>query len=238
MITISGETTVSELARAIPAATRVFEQHGIDFCCGGGKTLDEISRAKGIALDAFLRELEAAERGRSSGPDRDWNSVTAGELIDHILDKHHAYLRAELPRLETMLTKVIAVHGERHPESLRPLAPIYRGLKTELEQHMWKEEGILFPLIKQMEQARANGELPPRLPVGGPIQVMEMEHEAAGSALRQLRQITSDYRPPEDACNTYRALLDGLKTMESDLHQHIHLENNILFPKALELQAD
>ena len=135
-----------------------------------------------------------------------------------------------------MLAKVIAVHGDRHPDSLRPLSPIYRGLKNELEEHMWKEENVLFPLIRQMEQAKIAGRTMPRMPVSGPIQMMEMEHESAGNALRQLRRITSDFQPPEDACNTYRALLDGLKTLESDLHEHIHLENNILFPKAVEWQ--
>jgi regulator of cell morphogenesis and NO signaling len=237
MITVSGQTTISELAREIPASTRVFQQYGIDFCCGGEKTLAEASQAKGIALEGLLEELEKAEQLPDSEPYRDWNAATAASLIDHILDKHHAYLRSELPRLAAMMTKVIDVHGDRHPDLLRPLGPVYSGLKKELEEHMWKEENILFPLIRQMDQARSLGEVPPRMPVGGPIQVMEMEHESAGNALRQLRQISSDYQPPEDACNTYRALLDGLKTLEADLHEHIHLENNILFPKALELQG-
>ena len=237
MITITGQTTVSELARAVPASTRVFQQYGIDFCCGGAKTLAEASRAKGIALEGLLEQLENAERLPDGERAHDWNAATAASLIDHILDKHHAYLRSELPRLAGMLAKVIEVHGDRHPDSLRPLGPIYAGLKTELEEHMWKEENILFPLIRQMEQAKSVGGTMPRMPVGGPIQVMETEHESAGNALRQLRQISSDYQPPEDACNTYRALLDGLKTLESDLHEHIHLENNLLFPKALELQG-
>ena len=237
MITITGQTTVSELARAVPASTRVFQQYGIDFCCGGAKTLAEASRAKGIALEGLLEQLENAERLPDGERAHDWNAATAASLIDHILDKHHAYLRSELPRLAGMLAKVIEVHGDRHPDSLRPLGSIYAGLKTELEEHMWKEENILFPLIRQMEQAKSVGGTMPRMPVGGPIQVMETEHESAGNALRQLRQISSDYQPPEDACNTYRALLDGLKTLESDLHEHIHLENNLLFPKALELQG-
>jgi regulator of cell morphogenesis and NO signaling len=238
MIAVTGQTTVSELARAIPASTRVFHQYGIDFCCGGGRTLAEASQAKGIALEGLLDELEKAERLPDSESSRDWNAATAASLIDHILEKHHAYLRSEMPRLAGMLAKVIDVHGDRHPDLLRPLAPVYSALQRELDEHMWKEENILFPLIRLMEQARSLGEAPPRMPVGGPIQMMEMEHESAGNALRQLRQISADYQPPEDACNTYRALLDGLKTMEADLHEHIHLENNILFPKALELQGE
>jgi regulator of cell morphogenesis and NO signaling len=237
MITVNGQTTVSELARTVPASTRVFQHYGIDFCCGGGKTLAEASKAKGISLDGLLEELEKAERFPERESTTDWNAATAASLIDHILDKHHAYLRSELPRLAGMLAKVIDVHGDHHPDLLRPLSPVYGGLKKELEEHMWKEENILFPLIRQMEQARDAGGAMPRMPVGGPIQVMEMEHESAGNALRQLRQISLNYQPPEDACNTYRALLDGMKKMESDLHEHIHLENNILFPKALELQG-
>jgi regulator of cell morphogenesis and NO signaling len=236
MTAITEQTTVGELARAIPASTRVFERYGIDFCCGGGKTLAEASQAKGIALEGLLHELGKADGFPDNESKRDWNAATAASLIDHILDKHHAYLRSQFPRLARMLAKVIEVHGERHPDQLRPLAPVYGALQKELEEHMWKEENILFPLIRQMESARAGGGMMPPMPVGGPIQVMEMEHESAGNALRELRRISADYRPPEDACNTYRALLDGLKTLESDLHQHIHLENNILFPKALAFQ--
>ena len=237
MITVTGQTTVGELAREFPASARVFQHYGIDFCCGGGKTLAEASQGKGISLDSLLEELEKAERFPKRESTRDWNAATASTLIDHILDKHHAYLHSELPRLAGMLAKVIDAHGERHPDLLRPLSPVFAGLKKELEEHMWKEENVLFPLIRQMEQAEARVGATPRMPVNGPIQMMEIEHESAGHALRQLRQISSDYQPPEDACNTYRALLEGLKTMESDLHEHIHLENNILFPKALALQG-
>jgi regulator of cell morphogenesis and NO signaling len=236
MIAINQETTVSELARAIPASTRVFQQHGIDFCCGGGKTLAEASRVKGISVETLIHELEKSELPGGNNTVQDWNSATAASLIDHILAKHHAFLRTELPRLAGMLEKVIAVHGDRHPESLPPMGPIYAEVKTELEEHMWKEENILFPLIRQLESAKLQGGAVPRMPVFGPINVMEAEHESAGNALRQLRKLSMDYLPPEDACNTYRALFAGLAEFEADLHEHIHLENNILFPKALDFQ--
>ena len=235
MIAITDKTTVSEVARAFPGSVRVFQQYGIDFCCGGAKQLGEACREKGVPLEGFLAGVENALSAEV--PDTsDWSTATLSQLIDHILAKHHAYLRAEFPRLAGMLAKVIAVHGERHPELRHPLGDLYAGLQRELEGHMWKEENVLFPLIKRMEQGQGAGEERTQgMPVGGPIRMMEMEHESAGNALRQMRQVTSNYQAPEDACNTYRALFDGLNTLEADLHQHIHLENNILFPRAIEL---
>lgn len=236
MIAITENTTVGELASSIPASIRVLQQYAIDFCCGGGKTLAKACQDKGIPVEGVLAGIENAQRGPNPSQERDWESATLTQLIDHILDKHHAFLKIELPRLSAMLAKVIEVHGANHPESLRPLGRLYAGLRQELEQHMAKEENILFPLIKQLEQAHASGlGRIPAMPVDGPISVMEMEHESAGEALRQMRQVTSDYQVPADGCTTYRALLGGLKEMEADLHQHIHLENNILFPRALKL---
>ncbi len=143
-----------------------------------------------------------------------------------------------MPRLAQMLAKVIEKHGEKHPESLPALDETYTGLRKELTDHMWKEENVLFPLVKELERAQSSGSGagPQRMPVSTPIMVMEQEHEAAAAALREMRRLTGDYTPQEDACNTYRALLDGLQKFEADTHQHIHLENNILFPKAIELQ--
>lgn len=236
MIAITENTKVGELASSVPASVRVFQQYGIDFCCGGGKTLAEACGEKGIPVEGVLAGVETAQRDPDASVEKDWNSATLAQLIDHILEKHHAFLKAEFPRLGVLLAKVIEAHGANHPESLRPLGRLYAGLRQELEQHMGKEENILFPLIQQLEQAHANGgQRIPAMPVDGPINVMEMEHESAGEALRQMRQVTSDYQVPADGCSTYRALLDGLRDMEADLHEHIHLENNILFPRALEL---
>ena len=236
MMTITDQTTVGEVARTFPPSVRIFQQYGIDFCCGGKKQLAEVCREKGVPLERLLEGVENARQplGNSQAPD--WDSVPLSQLIDYILDKHHSYLNAELPRLGTMMAKVIEVHGINHGETLQPLAKVYIGLRRELEEHMWKEENILFPLIKQMEEDK-RGRVPvPKMFVGGPIQMMELEHESAGNALRQMRQLSSNYQTPEDGCNTYRALLDGLKAMEEDLHQHIHLENNILFPRAIQLE--
>jgi regulator of cell morphogenesis and NO signaling len=236
MITITDQTTVGEVAGSVPASVRVFQQFGIDFCCGGGKSLAEVCTDKGVPLEQVLAGVRNAQQTPVSAATRDWNSATLAELIDHILAKHHAFLRSEFPRLGTMLAKVIEVHGQKHPESLQPLGRLYSGLRRELEEHMWKEENILFPLIKQLEEAhRTPGAILPGMPVGGPIDVMEMEHESAGNALRKMREVTSQYQAPSDGCATYRALFDGFREFEADLHEHIHLENNILFPRALEL---
>lgn len=235
MTTITENTTVGEVASSFPKSIPLFQQAGIDFCCGGNKTLRDVCREKGLAVESFIAGVAQAHQSADNTADRDWSSATLSELLDHILAKHHAYLWNEMPKISTMLAKVIEVHGKNHSESLQPLGRFYSGLRRELEEHMWKEENILFPLIRQMEQASQSSRAMPGMPVGGPIHMMEYEHESAGNALRQMRKVTDEYRLPEDACATYRALFDGLKEMEADLHQHIHLENNILFPRALEL---
>ena len=238
MITITDEITVSEVARSFPASIPVFQEYGIDFCCGGAKRLGEACRDKGVSVGAFLAAVEKAQQSLAPSKAGDWSGTTVTELIDHILSKHHSYLWAELPRLSEMLAKVIAVHGNRHSESLHALDKIYARLKRELEDHMWKEENVLFPLIKRMDQARNGGEgRAPGPSASDIIQVMEFEHASAGNALKQMRQVTADYEAPHDACNTYRALFAGFEVLESDLHEHIHLENNILFPRTLELEG-
>jgi regulator of cell morphogenesis and NO signaling len=237
MTTITENSTVGEVASSFPTSIPLFQQAGIDFCCGGNKKLAEVCRDKGLSLEALIAGVAQSQLPAESAGNRDWSSATLSDLIDHILAKHHAYLYNEMPRLAATLSKVTQVHGKNHGESLQSLGRYYSGLMRELEQHMAKEENILFPLIRQLEQAgsRSSG-VRPGMPVGGPIHMMEYEHEAAGNALREMRKATDDYRLPDDACATYRALFDGLKAMEADLHQHIHLENNILFPRALELE--
>ena len=232
-MTIGAQKTVSEVATSFPGSIRVFEQYGIDFCCGGSKPLAEACQEKGVSVEQLLTEVEKAQKLPGNASSRDWSTATLSDLVQHILEKHHAYLRSELPRLEQMLAKVLQAHGERHGDSLQPLSKFYAGLAKELSDHMWKEENILFPLIQQMEQTQSSAGMSP----SPPIQMMQMEHESAGNALRQMREVTGNYQVPEDGCQTYRALLDGLRTLEADLHEHIHLENNILFPRALDLEA-
>ncbi len=219
---VTSDTKVGNLAVQHPQATRVFARHGIDFCCGGGQSLRAACEAQGLETQVVLAEIEQ-ELAVGDEIGGDWDQAPLSDLIDHILITYHRPLDEELPRLETMARKVLEVHGDKDPQRLSELLNVYLGLKAELQQHMMKEEQILFPLIKQGQGAMASG----------PISVMEREHESAGSALKQLRVLANDYEVPAEACNTWRALWHGLAALENDLHQHIHLENNILFPRAL-----
>lgn len=221
-MTITSETKVGQLATIHPLATRVFARHGIDFCCGGGLPLSEVCARKGLDADSVIEEIERELDTDESAPQR-WDQAALPELIDHILDTYHAPLKEELPRLEGMAAKVLKVHREKDPERLSALVAVFTGLKSELEQHMRKEEDILFPMIRNGQGAAATG----------PVSVMIHEHEDAGAALLRLRELTNDYTVPPEACNTWRALWHGLAALETDLHSHIHLENNILFPRAL-----
>ena len=220
---LTPESKIGQIATEHPLATRVFARHGIDFCCGGGKPLGEVCNQRGLDAAAVLAEIEGELATPSAQEDR-WDQAPLGDLIDHILVTYHKPLAEELPRLEKMARKVVEVHRDKQPEKLPELLSVYVGLKAELEQHMAKEEQILFPMIKGGQGAMADG----------PISVMEHEHDSAGNALKRLRELTDGYQLPEGACNTWRALWHGLAALEEALHQHIHLENNILFPRALQ----
>lgn len=226
--------TVAELVTERPARARVFEKHGIDYCCGGQRPLAEACAGRGVSLDQVVGELETVDTGQAADQ-QDWNAARLAELSEHIVGTHHVYLRSELPRLAQMLDKVHSVHGERHAE-LGECQSVFQGLRAELEIHMMKEERILFPLIAALELGDAAAASHCGS-VNNPIHQMEHEHDAAGAALERLRTLTNSYTPPADACNTYRAMLDGLAELESDLHLHIHKENNILFPRAAKLEA-
>lgn len=219
---INSESKVGQIAAEHPLATRVFARHGIDFCCGGGKPLGEVCAGRGLDTAAVLTEI----RNELAAPDRTevrWDQAPLGDLVDHILAEYHKSLKEELPRLAAMARKVVDVHRDKQPEKLPELLSVYLALKAELEEHMAKEEQILFPMIRGGEGASADG----------PISVMEHEHDSAGKALKRLRELTNGYEVPAEACNTWRALWHGLAALEESLHQHIHLENNILFPRAL-----
>ena len=232
-------TTVAEMAASSLAAVRIFEKFGIDYCCGGRRPLAEVCLEKGYDVQAIERELEAAVEG-AQGADADWKAASLGELIRHIVGTHHEYLRRELPALQMRLDKVYRVYNERYGPTLRGLPDAFAALRAELEMHTRKEEMILFPTVAAYEAAVQSGQPLPATSFGSvanPIHMMEAEHESAGDALAKIRNITSDFQLPEYACVTYRALMTGLQDLERDLHIHIHLENNILFPRAQRLEA-
>ena len=241
MSPLTTELTVGEIAARFPASIRVFERHRIDFCCGGKLPLADACQAHDLDTEAIVKEIDSEiDQKRPAGDDANWQTAALESLIDHIVATHHVYLKAQLPRMATMIDKILSKHSERHGDVLEPLAVTFLAMREELESHLMKEEMILFPLIRKMEDARRDGRA-----FGGnhcgsvenPIRVMLMEHDSAGQALEKLRQLTGNYTPPEDACNTFRALYYELGALEADLYRHIHLENNILFPRAVQLEA-
>jgi regulator of cell morphogenesis and NO signaling len=231
--------TIRDIAANSLAAVRIFEKFGIDYCCGGKRPLADVCIEKGYDTDAIQAELDAA-MSAASDAERDWSVAALRELIQHIVSTHHEYLRRELPAIETRLEKVFRVYNQRYGPTLIGLPEVFAGLKAELEAHLLKEERILFPTIAAYEAAVTSAQPLPRKPFGtvaNPINMMEHEHQSAGRALARIREITHEFEIPEHACVTYRALMSGLDELERDLHLHIHLENNILFPRAEELEA-
>lgn len=225
-MTITLDMSVGQIVAEHPQTARVFEKLGIDYCCGGKLALSAYvakRRLDGAAVLAALNgELPTGE------PERDWTQAPLEELARHILDTHHVFLHENLPRLGQLATKVARVHGDNHPELIE-LAKVYATFHLEMEQHLAKEEQILFPAV--FELIAGTG----RFPINHPIAVMEAEHEAAGDMLARMRELTGDFTPPEDACGSYNALFNGLAELETDTFRHVHKENSILFPRAIAL---
>lgn len=235
MSAVETQETVGELVARQPALSRVFEQVGIDYCCGGKKPLEQACREKGLDVESVRAKLEACA-ATAEAPSVDAASMSLTALADHIEQTHHAYLRREFPRLDWMTEKVANVHGDHEPR-LRQMRQTFLELVAELSSHMMKEEKILFPMIRQLEASSTA----PAFHCGSlanPMMQMESEHRDSGSALEKLSELSDGYTPPDWACNTYRAMLDGLAHLQLDLHQHIHKEESILFPRALEREAE
>jgi regulator of cell morphogenesis and NO signaling len=230
---IDTSLTVGQLVAENPARARVFERVGIDYCCGGKKPLEEACRELGLDARTLAAILDT-DSAPSGDRFADASGMTLTQLADHIEATHHAYLRRELPRIGQLLARVVNAHGKRHPAVIE-VADVYTHFVGELQQHMQKEEQILFPAVRQLEAGATGGFHCGTL--SSPIDVMEAEHDAAGEALARFRSLTAGYSSPEDVCNTYRALMDALRDLEEDMHQHVHKENNILFPRTLELEA-
>jgi regulator of cell morphogenesis and NO signaling len=238
-MSVTTEKTVRELALENPAATRVFEKLGIDYCCGGNKSLEEACRAANLKMDQVLDSLEMVEQSaRAAQKDRNWQVEPLVDLIVHIKNTHHKYTREEIARLGPLFEKVCSVHGKNHPELLQ-IRGIFQGLAQELTTHMMKEDMILFPYMVRMEEATIEKEPIAPAPFGSvqnPVSMMEHEHDSAGNALRAMRETSNGYSAPADACVSYQTLYKALAEFEADLHQHIHLENNILFPRAVAME--
>lgn len=230
------EETIGQISRADIRKIEVFKKYGIDFCCGGNKTLREACEEKGLDILQVKEDLEKNDSPATENMAYDeWQ---LDFLCDFIVHRHHSYIRKQNPVINEMMNKVVNAHSDAHPE-LRHLKSLWDTLAAELGAHIQKEEVVLFPYIKQLQHADTNRtqmQAPSFGSVNTPVNIMMMEHESAGELLEEMRYITGSYKLPEDACNSYRFLFELIRQYEEDLKLHIHLENNILFPKALLLE--
>lgn len=239
-MTFDSTTTIRDIVTTLPVSTRLFEKLKIDYCCGGDKPLGEACKSAGIAIDKLTAMLNDISKANMAEAAPDFQNSNATELINYILEKHHVYTKDEMARLELLADKVVSVHGKNHSELLE-LQDVMNRLFSDLKQHLFKEEQILFPYIVALEKSRMDNETAPFAPFGtvaNPIRMMLTEHDAAGELLREMRKITSDYQAPSDACISYTTLYKAIEAFEADLHQHIHLENNLLFLKATALENE
>ncbi len=236
---VAADKTVRDLAQEFPGAARVFEKFGINYCCAGDRDLQTACNSAKLSVDQVLDALEAAEYAAClSAAMRDWENESLSELVAHIQSTHHKYTREEILRLTALLGKVVSVHDKNHP-GLSNLRTVFHGLAQELTLHMMKEERVLFPYIVRMEEAVIQKE--PILPspfgsVQNPVTMMEHEHEDTLEALRGLRELSADFTPPADACASFRTPYQALSEFAADLQQHIYLENDILFPRAVAME--
>ena len=228
--------TLAQIVNADHRAAAVFEKYHLDFCCKGKRSLQDACAENDLEVDTILADLSTNSGIGIATPSTDFNQFRLSQLADYIVATHHAYLKKEMPALDMYLKKVASKHGDRHPEMVKTAA-LFAAVKEEMEQHMEKEEVVLFPRIKEIEKHVAEGN-PLHLNIAyvkSPVSMMEHEHDHAGNAMEEIRNLTNNYAPPADACTTFKLCLASLRTFEFDLHQHVHLENNILFPKALKL---
>jgi regulator of cell morphogenesis and NO signaling len=223
--------TLSQIVTENYQAARVFEKYGLDFCCKGKRPLTDACREKSVAVDNVVKELSEALSGLDT--EREFNEMSLTELAEYIVRIHHNYVKQNMPQTLMYVLKVATKHGNRYPY-MQKVYELFAALTEDMSQHMVKEEKILFPRIKLLELNAA-----PQNPVAyitGPVEVMEHEHDEAGTTMQKIRVLTGNYQAPDDACTTFRLALASLQAFEADLHHHVHLENNILFPKAIALQ--
>jgi regulator of cell morphogenesis and NO signaling len=229
--------TIREIALEAPLTTRVFEEFKIDYCCGGRVDFAEACENAGVDPELVQKKLESVTT--AAGPvDKPIETASVTEIANHIVNTHHVFTRNELARLTPLMEKVAGKHGESHPELIE-IADKFNALNDELLPHLAKEEMVLFPYIKELDIAQSVGR-PAAAPhfgtVRNPVRMMMFEHDAAGELLRSMRELSSDYKTPDGACPSYAGLYAGLEDLEKDLHRHIHLENNLLFERAVEME--
>ena len=238
---VDGQTVVRDLVGHYPHARLVLDRYGIDYCCGGDKCLAEAANEHRLELSTLVSDLEGSLQTASADArrsDKDWYVLSLSELVDHIVEAHHGYLRGALQRLRSLVPKVLKGHGAHQGEVPRGVQELFEALDSELSSHLMKEEQVLFPYIVALERYGRQGK--PCAPFGSVrnlIRQMEHEHKSAGEALGKLREVTSHYALPQDACPTFTALYEELQHMVRDLQEHIHLENNVLFPRAIEIEC-
>ena len=235
--------SVADIVVKHPETRKLLEVIGIDYCCGGKHGLNEACESAGLSPQDVVQKLkevvESSEKERSNKIKLD--EISLEELIDHIISEHHAFLKEELPRLKNLREKVYRTHQQKHGSMLENLGRSFEKLRIDIEMHLAKEEQILFPAIEKIENHFRQGGPKPEIHCGSitnPISQMEYEHEVAGGLLAEMQKTTSGYNPPSEACESFKALYDGLWELEDNLHEHIHLENNILFPKAVKLEEE
>ena len=229
--------SLAQIVNSNHQAASIFEKYHLDFCCKGKRSLEQACSEQQLTVSQITEELENIFSNESARIVIDFDKMNLTQLCDYIVQTHHAYVKNEMPQIYAYLQKVSSKHGERHPE-LYEIFRFFSAVKEDMEDHMRKEELVLFPRIKELQRLADNENAPLQLTIGylqSPIIVMEQEHDHAGKVLNDIRIFSNDYTPPQDACTTYRLSFAALKAFELDLHQHVHLENNILFPKAIQI---
>jgi regulator of cell morphogenesis and NO signaling len=239
-MSVKATSTLQSIAAELPSAIQVFERLGIDYCCRGNRRLRDVCIGADLPVDQVLKSLRDAERsaGEETDVPKNWNTESLADLIAHIVTRHHGFAREQLERLSPLLVKVRAIHGDRHPE-LEHVQRLFEGLRKDLLDHLSQEETVLFPYVLQLEAGASGERVVPQPSFGAleaPLQKMIRQHDEAGGQLREIREVSNHYLVPRDGCLSYRELYEGLRALEEDLHQHIFLENYILFPRAVKLE--
>jgi regulator of cell morphogenesis and NO signaling len=228
--------SLAEIVTEKPQAAVLLEKYDLDFCCRGKlKLSDQIKDQEKLA--EVIKELEEVFSDKRP-LEVQYDQISLTELVDHILEKHHRYVKENLPVILEHLEKVEYKHGDSFPE-MKKIAELFREVKRDFDQHMMKEEIILFPRIKGMDRiSKEGGSFKEKISIQGPVHIMKAEHETAGKLMEEIKNLSNHYTAPENACMTFRLSFNELKLFEQDLHQHVHLENNIMFPKALKMQEE